>query len=167
MELLFLLAYWQGLAKLRLHTEKTLNILDGVTRALGIALRAFKKETCSKFDTKELPKEAASRQTRQAKLAAKQSSSAKAAKGNEKEVGSTAKSKTGKGKEKEAEPTAKSNAKSSRQPKAFNLNTYKLHSLGDYANTIRQYGTTDSYSTQLVREVPSLRKTDEKRLINS
>ena len=119
-------------------------------RALGIALHTFKKETCSKFNTKELPKEAVTQQTRQVKLVAKQSSFAKAVKRNEKEVGSTAKSKTGKGKEKEAEPTAKSNAKPSWQPKDFNLNTYKLHSLGDYANTIRQYGMTDSYSTQLV-----------------
>jgi hypothetical protein len=163
MELLFLLAYWQGLAKLRLHTEKTLDILDSVTRALGMALRAFKKETCSKFDTKELPKEAAARQRRETKLATKQSSSAKTAKGTEKEVESTAKSKTAKGKEKEVEPIAKSNSKSSRQPKCINLNTYKLHSLGDYANTIRQYGTTDSYSTQLVRGVfPSLRISPEK-----
>jgi len=113
MELLFLLAYWQGLAKLQLHTEKTLNTLDSVMRALGIALHTFKKETCSKFNTKELPKEAVTQQTRQVKLVAKQSSFAKAVKRNEKEVGSTAKSKTGKGKEKEAEPTAKSNAKPS------------------------------------------------------
>ena len=34
----------------------------------------------------------------------------------------------------------------------FNLSTYKLHSLGDYAETIRQRGTTDSYSTQTVRD---------------
>ena len=33
----------------------------------------------------------------------------------------------------------------------FNLITYKLHALGDYVSTIRQRGTTDSYSTQLVR----------------
>ena len=33
----------------------------------------------------------------------------------------------------------------------FNLSTYKLHALGDYANTIRRRGTTDSYSTQMVR----------------
>ena len=33
----------------------------------------------------------------------------------------------------------------------FNLATYKLHALGDYVNTIRQRGTTDSYSTQMVR----------------
>ena len=32
----------------------------------------------------------------------------------------------------------------------FNLSTYKLHALGDYANTIRRRGTTDSYSTQTV-----------------
>ena len=81
---------------------------------------------------------------------AKQSSSEKTAKGKQKDVESTAKKKTGKGKEKEVELTAKLNSKCSRQPKAFNLNTYKFHSLGDYANTIRQYGTTDSYSTQLV-----------------
>jgi len=44
MELLFLLAYWQGLAKLQLHTEKTLNTLDSVTRALGIALAPSRRK---------------------------------------------------------------------------------------------------------------------------
>jgi hypothetical protein len=33
----------------------------------------------------------------------------------------------------------------------FNLTTYKLHALGDYVNTIRRRGTTDSYNTQTVR----------------
>ena len=37
-----------------------------------------------------------------------------------------------------------------RRPKTFNMNTYKLHSLGDYTDAIRNYGTTDSYSTQIV-----------------
>lgn len=32
----------------------------------------------------------------------------------------------------------------------FNLQTYKLHALGDYPNTIREYGTTDNYTTQRV-----------------
>jgi hypothetical protein len=35
--------------------------------------------------------------------------------------------------------------------KMFNLNTYKFHALGDYPDTIRRYGTTDSYSTEPVR----------------
>jgi hypothetical protein len=34
--------------------------------------------------------------------------------------------------------------------KHFNLETYKFHSLGDYAASIRLHGTRDSYSTQLV-----------------
>lgn len=37
-----------------------------------------------------------------------------------------------------------------RKPKQLNLKTYKYHSLGDYVETIRRFGTTDSYSTQSV-----------------
>jgi len=36
--------------------------------------------------------------------------------------------------------------------KMLNLSTYKLHALGDYVNTIRHFGTTDSYSTQTVSD---------------
>ena len=38
--------------------------------------------------------------------------------------------------------------------KGFNLNTYKLHALGDYPQTIRERGTTDNYTTQRVRVGP-------------
>jgi hypothetical protein len=38
--------------------------------------------------------------------------------------------------------------------KEFNLNTYKYHALGDVANTIREYGTTESYSTEPVSLIP-------------
>jgi hypothetical protein len=41
-------------------------------------------------------------------------------------------------------------SESSRKPKQLNLKTYKYHSLGDYVETIRRFGTTDSYSTQAV-----------------
>ena len=34
--------------------------------------------------------------------------------------------------------------------RSLNLNTYKFHALGDYPATIRHFGTTDSYSTQVV-----------------
>lgn len=40
--------------------------------------------------------------------------------------------------------------------KTFNLNTYKLHALGDYPQTIRERGTTDNYTTQRVRPVPTI-----------
>jgi hypothetical protein len=32
----------------------------------------------------------------------------------------------------------------------FSLGTYKLHSLRDYVQTIQAFGTTDSYSMQMV-----------------
>jgi len=35
--------------------------------------------------------------------------------------------------------------------KNFNLNTYKLHALRDYPQTICERGTTDNYTTQRVR----------------
>lgn len=34
--------------------------------------------------------------------------------------------------------------------RVFTLDSYKLHALGDYPKTIRLFGTTDGYSTQLV-----------------
>jgi hypothetical protein len=43
--------------------------------------------------------------------------------------------------------------RSARQPKQLNLKTYKYHALGDYVHTIRQFGTTDSYSTQPVSSI--------------
>jgi hypothetical protein len=41
-------------------------------------------------------------------------------------------------------------SESTRRQKKFNLQTYKFHALGDYVATIRRYGTTDSYSTEIV-----------------
>jgi hypothetical protein len=34
--------------------------------------------------------------------------------------------------------------------KKFNLNTYKFHAMGDYVRTIKLFGTTDSFTTQMV-----------------
>jgi len=34
--------------------------------------------------------------------------------------------------------------------KAFNLSTYKVHALGDYAQAIQTFGMTDGYTTQVV-----------------
>ena len=54
--------------------------------------------------------------------------------------------KSGKGKEKAA---AEGNT-SGRKPKILNLTTYKWHALGDYVRTIRLFGGTDGFSTQVV-----------------
>lgn len=39
-----------------------------------------------------------------------------------------------------------------RKTKKFNLNTYKFHAMGDYVRSIRLFGTTDSFTTQIVSE---------------
>lgn len=35
-------------------------------------------------------------------------------------------------------------------PRVFNLNTYKMHALGDYPSSIQHFGTLESYSTEAV-----------------
>jgi len=43
LKLLFELAHWHGLAKLRMHTDATLDILSPVTTSLGNSLRTFEE----------------------------------------------------------------------------------------------------------------------------
>lgn len=103
LRLLYRTAEWHALAKLRMHTDSTLQLLEAVTREFGYLMRQFRDKTSDEFDTIELPRETNAR---------------------------------------------KEGARSSK--KKLNLNTYKFHALGDYVATIRLFGTTDSYSTQVV-----------------
>jgi hypothetical protein len=41
-------------------------------------------------------------------------------------------------------------AKKQRVQKVFNLLTYKVHALGDYARAIRLFGTTDGFTMRVV-----------------
>lgn len=125
LKLLFICCNWHGLAKLRMHTDLTLDIFDSATTEIGSALRHFATSTCSAFTTKELRREVAARQCR----AMKQN------------VGRSATN---------CMPTTE---QSGARPKSFNVNTIKNHFLGDYANQIRRLGTTDSYSTEPVLSI--------------
>ncbi|KAI0316147.1 hypothetical protein OF83DRAFT_1128468 [Amylostereum chailletii] len=118
-DMLFDLATWHAYAKLRLHTDTTLEFFREVTTSVGESVRRFQKETCLVFDTRELPHETAARGRRQAAL-------------------------------QKVQPTSTSPApvKLSRAHKAFNLSTYKWHSLADYPDSIPFMGTTDNGSTQ-------------------
>lgn len=119
-KLLFVLCHWHGLAKLRLHTDETLQIFERVTADLANYLRSFVSDTCPSFQTKELRREADARKRRQERQ-------------NSGVAGGSL-----------------SQGSSARRPKGLNLQTYKLHSLADYPAHIRAFGTTDSYSTQTV-----------------
>jgi len=57
LKLLFDLAHWHSLAKLRMHTEATLELLSQATIALGNGMREFQAKTCSAFATHELEHE--------------------------------------------------------------------------------------------------------------
>jgi len=76
MTLLYRLAEWHASAKLRMHTDMTLSLLDSVTTILGQELRRFRRTVCSAYATKDLPKEAAARERK------KQRDQAKTAKNN-------------------------------------------------------------------------------------
>jgi hypothetical protein len=121
MDLLFELARWHALAKLRIHTEKTIDLLAIATKTLTSATRRFLRVTCEAFTTRELKKEAAARGRRIAALAAKGDSHA-----------------------------AKGKATAGQKVKKLNLATYKYHALADYAEAIRKFGPTDNYNTQIV-----------------
>ncbi|KAJ3530549.1 hypothetical protein NMY22_g8529 [Coprinellus aureogranulatus] len=65
-QLLFTFGRWHGFAKLRLHTDHTLEILDQLTSQLGEEMRSFVEKTCTKFETKELTREYQARKRREA-----------------------------------------------------------------------------------------------------
>jgi hypothetical protein len=185
LQLLFVFAHWHGLAKLRMHTDPMLALLDEATTLLGVKFRRFVNHTCEKFNTRELQREANAR----ARRAAKKSTTSSAPPSGQAELASrgveaaalvaiipeyhppsttsasvpeaqqiiAGEPPRGVGLDSPAlsppvvaSPT-EPDAITTRRTKTFNLDTYKYHSLGDYTEHIRQYGTTDSYSTEPVR----------------
>jgi len=65
MKLLYRTAEWHALAKLRMHTDTSLSLLEELTTEFGDLLRKFRDLTCSKFSTVELPRETAARNRRE------------------------------------------------------------------------------------------------------
>ncbi|KAG1807920.1 hypothetical protein EV424DRAFT_1543645 [Suillus variegatus] len=130
-DLLFTLAHWHGLAKLRMHSDLMLEILDTTTVDLGNLFRRFKEVVCASYDARELDREVNARSRRQAKEATRRSQVDK-----------------GKKTASQAEKVTLTADKPLRRKVSFNLQTYKFHALGDYVSCIRHFGTTDSYSTE-------------------
>ena len=82
-ELLFIFATWHALAKLHVHTDTSLRLLDTATTALGNALRYFVRVTCPEFDTFETNPEYTKRQRQQAAAASSTSSAAPSSTGRQ------------------------------------------------------------------------------------
>ena len=66
LSMLFVLGTWHSLAKLRMHTDSSLKLLDDTTTCLGIALRYFTRVTCPEFSTKETAAEFSKRKRKEA-----------------------------------------------------------------------------------------------------
>jgi hypothetical protein len=61
MKLLYRISEWHAFAKLRMHTEDSLALMEECTKELGKLLRQFRQLTCTEFRTVELPREAEAR----------------------------------------------------------------------------------------------------------
>lgn len=155
---LFTLAHWHALAKLRQHTDLSLSILDAVTTQLGKSLKDFQAKTCSAYDTRELKREVAARLRKTKKVSSDKSSlplDRLSANSQTTPAQSTVSAPCSLSKPNPEKVTSSTAKISGRRFKKLNLNTYKDHSLGDYVETIRRNGTVDSYSTESVNYIPS------------
>ena len=112
----------------RCETDSTADELQEVTKRVGHLLRKFRKAVCSRYITKELPREVNARGRRQAALTLKK---------------------------KEPETQGITKKKAAREVN-FNFTTYKGHALADYAYYVRFLGTTDNYSKQTVCSIPRI-----------
>ncbi|KAJ3786451.1 hypothetical protein GGU10DRAFT_419733 [Lentinula aff. detonsa] len=120
MTLLYRTAEWHALAKLRLHTDNTLEYLELTTHEFGKLIRQFRDLSDVAFTTFETDREVAARNRHNAEKAVQMMGSVTSAL-----------------------------AQNGRRRKSLNLITYKFHAMGDYVRTIHLFGPTDSYSTQL------------------
>lgn len=120
LDLAFDIATWHAYAKLRKHTDYTVASFHSQTKELGHQLRMFRNKVGSAYKTKPLPSEEAARIRHSATKAKK---------------GGTASQK---------------NSHDDPNIKLFNMETYKMHSLGDYADHIVRFGPADCSTTQHV-----------------
>ena len=134
LDLAFDLATWHAYAKLRKHTKHSLDSLRSQSKELGKQFRVFLRKTCSQYRTKRLPGEAAACGRRRV-AAAKKGSSAT---------------------QKKSVPRAQQATEGDQNLRPFNLATYKIHALADYADHIERFGPTDCFTTQHVRRAPQV-----------
>ncbi|EIW80114.1 hypothetical protein CONPUDRAFT_58371, partial [Coniophora puteana RWD-64-598 SS2] len=121
LDLLFELGKWHLLAKLCLHTDDTIELLEHTTISLGASARKFQAEVCPSYDTRKIPSETSAHGHRAVTKIANLKGKAR-----------------------------KTNVAQSSKRKVLNFDTYKYHSLGNTVKSIRHYGTMDNYNSLLV-----------------
>jgi hypothetical protein len=120
LDALYIMATFHSLAKLRMHSTRTLELLDDVTEVMGAALRNLRNVSSKALTVMELPRDVQARVRNQQRRLQKQAAKTSAAPAQKKVL-------------------------------TLNLNTIKTHLLEHYRNCVEAFGTTDSYSTSIVR----------------
>ena len=64
MKLLYRTAEWHALAKLRMHTESSLALLESLMTEFGLLMQNFQELTCSRFANAEPSREEAAQECR-------------------------------------------------------------------------------------------------------
>ena len=151
MKLLYRTAEWHALAKSRMHTNTMLEHLHCLTKEFGSLMWQFRDQTCSQFDTVDLPREVAAQNRNRQHGHAKVSRKGLTDDGPEGPMSALTH-------QVNQTPNAASSPEgntmqvpSSCKLRMINLFTTKFHFLGDYVQAIQRFGCTDSFSTQLVR----------------
>jgi hypothetical protein len=130
LNLLFIMATWHTYAKLCLHTTGSLEAFKASRKELGKALRLFNSQVCNLYTTRELPRETAVRERREARAIQKAID--------------------------EGRPVPEKSSTPGQKAMAFSMTTFKLHGTAHLPEDIALYGTSDNYSTQTVCFHPSI-----------
>ena len=155
MKLLYWTAEWHALGKLRMHTDTTLERLRHLTKEFGTLMQQFRDQTCSQFDTVELPHEVSTWNRHQQHGQAKVSSKVQSIDGYKGPLSASScqlvpSPNTAFSLEGATTQMALLSVPSTRKLKTINLLIVKFHFLSDYVQPIQRYGCTDSFLTQLV-----------------
>lgn len=138
-----------------MHTETTRSHLAKTTVEVGKELRHFRDDTCENIKTTALLKEEAARARAKARRDAK-----KAAASEDVADAGAQSQKTASAPKKASAPPAKPR-RAKKLKKLFDLNNSKTHNLPDYAPMIKDFGTTDSFSSQVVSSFFAGHRIDE------
>lgn len=150
------MGHWHGLAKLCMHSNLTLRVLESITQTLGTQLHNFSQNNCSTFNTVELWREHQAHLRREAKRVGPQAQAQHTEQASHDgaagaaDTSVPASSSTPALSSSARHPLKSTSIRAGSHRKTLNINTYKFHSYCDYAHIIHTYGTTDSYSTEPV-----------------
>ncbi len=166
MKLLYRTAEWHGLAKLRMHTESSLTLLEALTTEFGLLMQSFQELTSRDLIAVELPKEKEARNRKAKKASSSGSGTAQVSNDTHPAAGPGS---TGSDPTRDIAPSKglaenPGNSKSRHQPilpdqaysndklvsveapssssggrklRILSLSTIKYHFLGDYVHSIR------------------------------